>query len=352
MKLLRVSLAVLMMIGLLTVDAHAQAAGKWIKLAPFPEANEELQGTAAGGKLYVFQGIKPVWVPMGIVYEYDPATDRWVKKKPMPRPSHHTAVAELNGKIYLFGGFVLPESGPPAWVPIDNAWEYDPAVDSWRALAPMPTKRGAAAAAGANGKLYVIGGAAQLPGDTNPAIHPARPHRSLGTIEEYDPATNSWRERSPMPTPRNHVAIGAVKGKIYVIGGRLGGAFITAMPDHTHLVQEYTPATDSWALKAPMPTARSAVASTVLHDKIYVAGGEIQTYEYLATFRALEAYNPATNTWERLPPMPLPRHGLAGAAIGNRLHLVSGDLQSSIVPRPKGVEFHTDQHDAFEFADR
>ena len=29
---------------------------------------------------------------------------------------------------------------------IADAWEYDPAADAWRALPPMPTKRGAAAA--------------------------------------------------------------------------------------------------------------------------------------------------------------------------------------------------------------
>ena len=330
----------------------ATAEGKWNTLAPFPDPGEELVGSATGGKLYVFLGIKPIWRPMGLVYEYDPATNAWTKKKPMPRPSHHTAIAELNGKIYLFGGFVLPESGPPAWVPIADAWEYDPAADAWRALAPMPTKRGAASVAAANGKLYVIGGAAAFPRDPNQSIHPARPHRSLGTVEEYDPATNAWRERSPMPTPRNHAAIGAVKGKIYVIGGRLGAAFITAFPGNIDLVQEYDPATDAWALKAPMPTARSAAASAILNDKIYVAGGELQTNEYLAAFRAFEAYDPATNTWERLPRMPVPRHGLAAGAVGNRIHLVSGDIQSSIVPRPPNTEFHTGQHDVFEVPPR
>jgi len=53
----------------------------------------------------------------------------------MPLASHHVSFTEHRGKIYAFGGFVLPQSGPPAWVPIDNAWEYDPANDSWRARA-------------------------------------------------------------------------------------------------------------------------------------------------------------------------------------------------------------------------
>jgi N-acetylneuraminic acid mutarotase len=267
----------------------------------------------------------------------------------MALPSHHVALVELNGKIYAFGGFVPPASGPPAWVPIDNAWEYDTAADSWKALAPMPTKRGSPVAAAVNGKIYVIGGASTHPGSSEPAVHPARPHRSVATVEEYDPATNTWRARSPMPTARNHAAIGAVNGKIYVLGGRVGAAFV-GVSSPTDLVEEYDPATDQWgAIRARMPTPRSAVAWGVHNGRIYVAGGEFQNDQFMAAFRALEAYEPAKNSWTVLPRMPVPRHGLAGGVIGNRLHLVSGDVQSAGIA---GMHLHSDSHDAFEFADQ
>ena len=110
---------------------------------------------AAGGKMYVFAGLAPVWKPKALVYEYDPSSDKWTERKKMALPSHHVAFAEYQGKIYAFGGFIPPQSGPPAWVPIDNSWEYDPATDSWKALAPMPTNRGAAAAAGCEASSYV-----------------------------------------------------------------------------------------------------------------------------------------------------------------------------------------------------
>ena len=122
--LLRVCLIILWL-GLF-LPAAAQAQGKWIKLAPFPEPAEELLGAAANGKMYVFCGLAPGWKPIGMVYEYDPASDKWAKKKPMPVLSHHVAFTEYRGKIYAFGGFVLPAAGPAAWVPVDNAWEYDP----------------------------------------------------------------------------------------------------------------------------------------------------------------------------------------------------------------------------------
>src|SRR5436309_1054824 len=141
------------------LTTHVCAQGKWSKLAPFPEAAEELLGASAGGKMYVFCGLAPGWKPLGMVYEYDPASDKWTKKKPMPLSSHHVAFTEYRGKIYAFGGFVLPPSGPAAWAPIDNAWEYDPASDTWKALASLPTKRGSPVAAAVGDKIYVIGGA-------------------------------------------------------------------------------------------------------------------------------------------------------------------------------------------------
>src|SRR3954464_3552557 len=143
----------------LSFSSFSFGQGKWVKLAPFPEPAEELIGASANGKLYVFCGLAPGWKPMAMVYEYDPATDKWTKKKAMALPSHHVSFTEHKGKIYAFGGFVLPQSGPPAWVPIDNAWEYDPAADTWRALAPLPTRRGSPPARPGEPPTFPHGGA-------------------------------------------------------------------------------------------------------------------------------------------------------------------------------------------------
>src|SRR5262249_45392003 len=211
----------------------------------------------------------------------------------------------------------------------------------------MPTRRGAAMAAAAGGRLYVVGGASTHPGSGEPSVHPARPHRALDTVEEYDPATGAWRTRSPMPTARNHAAIGVVRGRIYVIGGRIGAAFIS-VASNTDVVEEYDPTADQWGtVKARMPTPRSAVAWGVHGGRIYVAGGEFQDDRLMAAFRALEAYDPAANAWTVLPRMPVPRHGLAGAGVGSRLHLVGGGGPAAGVA---GMHLHSDSHDAFELA--
>jgi len=309
--------------------ATPSAAHPWIQGAPFPEPSEEVLGTTAGGKLYVFAGLAPGWKPKAMTFEYDPASNQWTKKRPMRLPSHHVAFTSLNNKIYAFGGFSYPSAGAPGWNPINNAWEYDPTTDEWKELAAMPTRRGAAAAAVANGKIYVTGGANSLPGVTENGIHPARPHNVVATVEEYDPATNAWKTVRSMLVARNHHAAAGVGDKIYVVGGRIGAAFISSASNNIDLVEMYDPATDLWTPRTRMPTARSAIGAGVYNDNILVAGGEGQDQRFLAAFKAVEAYDPARNQWQALPSMPHPRHGLAVGAIGNRLYTVSGDGQSA-----------------------
>ena len=331
-----------------TAVAQAPGQGRWTKFAPFPEPSQEIGGTSVNGKLYIIGGLpfaagqSPA--PKGIVWEYDGATDKWAKRKNMPAPAHHVAVTSYRGKLYVFGGGTQVEPGGSNWVPTNKAWEYDPAADTWRELAPMPTARGAAVAVEVGGKMYVIGGASVHPGQKIVGLNATVPHRALGTNEEYDPATNTWRSRSPMPTARNHAAIGAVNGKIYVLGGRIGSVFVVA--SNADVVEEYDPATDSWGLlKARMPLARSGTAYGTFGGKIYVAGGEFLDNDIVGTFRDLDAYDPAANRWTSFPPLPLARHGTVGGIITNRFHVVSGHLQSGAV---FGTPMDSDANDGFE----
>src|SRR5512132_646074 len=224
-------------------------ASPWKKGAPFPEPDEELYGVAVNGKLYVIGGWNDGKAG-GVNYEYNPATDKWTKKQPMPRPAHHAALAAANGKIYVMGGFVPPaDTALPlgaAWQPIDNAWQYDPVADTWKSLAPLPTKRGSAVAVEVGGKIYVIGGASTVAGSKDPYFTFFGPSLVLTTNEVFDPATNKWESRKPMSVARNHAYAGAVNGKIYVIGGRTGHAFILSATN-TDVVEEYSPVADMWS---------------------------------------------------------------------------------------------------------
>jgi N-acetylneuraminic acid mutarotase len=350
---------------------------RWSKAAPFPQPEEELYGTVINGKFYVVGGfgfnplppsgtvtLNPAapggngnagraggggaavnpgpcgGCPPGLVYEYDPGPDKWTKKKDIPVHVHHQAQAAFNGKLYIFGGCLRAISGEGGTT---NVWEFDPVADSYRALAPLPVKRCSAIAETVNGKIYVIGGLEPFENGMGTRV--------TGRNEMYDPATNTWTERSPMPTSRDHAFSGVVNNKIYVIGGRIGAGNIPATTN-IDIVEEYDPATNLWgSIKDRMPTPRSGGGAATYNGKIYVGGGELQNRQLAAAFRALEAYDPVSNTWEILPSMPSSRHGNAMGFIGNKLHVVSGKQEGGGAADMTGNSPHpyaTEAHDVLE----
>src|SRR5262249_12343885 len=167
-------------------------------------------------------------------------------------------------------------------------------------------------------------------GDEN-GFHPTPPHTVLGPVGKSAPATNTWRARRSLLLPRNHHATAGVGDKIYVAGGRVGSAYISAgTSNNVDLVEMYDPATDLWTFRARMPTARNAMGFGVYKDKYFItAGGEGQDQRFLAAFKAVEAFDPALNRWLVLPSMTRQRHGLAAGVLGDRFYAVSGDAQSS-----------------------
>ena len=130
----------------------------------------------------------------------------------MPTPRQSLGTATVNGRIYALGG---QQTDLPWNYTETNALstneEYDPATDSWTARTPMPTARYGPAVASQGGVVHAIGGYAQ--------------GRSLGTHEEFDPAANAWAVRQTMPTPRFWAGGAIVGGKIFVVSGN--GAFTT-----------------------------------------------------------------------------------------------------------------------------
>ena len=312
----------LVVLGLALGPCRSFAAG-WKPIAPAPEGEEEVYGAAANGKIYLMGGIAPFWKPMGLVGEYDPAANKWTQKKHMPQLIHHVGVAEVNGKLYLMGGFLLPQ-GKPAWTPVDSAWEYDPKTDGWKKLASLPKPLGSPACAGLGGKVYCTGGVRLPDGSKENGIRPGSELVQPTELLVYDPAANKWSKKAPMITPRNHFALNAVNGKLYAIGGRVGGPFVSGWSVPVAAVEEYDPATDKWSVKRPMMTPRSSIVGVAVNGKIHVMGGEEWKDTFIGVHKTHEIFDPKANSWSRAAPMITPRHGFVGAAVGNKVYAISG----------------------------
>jgi N-acetylneuraminic acid mutarotase len=164
--------------------------------------------------------------------------------------------------------------------------EYDPATDIWTFKKPMPTPMEYFAIAAYQNKVYCIGS---------------------GVNEVYDPATDTWESKTPMPTPRNGLQANVVNGKIYLVGGYVTDSSSSTGYSILVLNEVYDPANDSWTTKAEVPTAVSSVLSAVVDSKIYVIMSGLN-----------QIYDAETDTWSLgtwLPDSSM-LYARAGAATG------------------------------------
>ena len=119
----------------------------------------------------------------------------------------------------------------------------------------MPTAREWLSTSVVNGKIYAIGGCER---------NPARAW-VISTVEEYDPATDTWKKKADMPTARGLLSTSVVNGKIYAIGG---GPGLAELPiDGFSVVYEY----DTGFV--PPPEKGKAVEAQV---KLVTTWGEIK----------------------------------------------------------------------------
>jgi N-acetylneuraminic acid mutarotase len=212
--------------------------------------------------------------------------------------------AAADGRLYLIGG----EAGNPT--PAESVFQsgvymLDEQAGQWVPRAPMPTARSGGGAAVIDGKIYVAGG---------------RPPRGAD-FAVYDPRADQWTVLPDVPTQRNHLAVAAIDGRIYVAGGRFGGGVGSELTD---VLEIYDPRTNTWTRGAPLLAPRAGVASVGANGCLYVVGGEGNLADPGEMFAENEVYDPGTNTWRRLDPMPLPTHGLTGGAFINGLVYLPG----------------------------
>ena len=155
---------------------------------------------------------------------------------------------------------------------------YDPSTDNWTARTPLPPCSFITSVVPYHNKIYCIS-------DSN--------------TEVYDIATDSWVAKTPMPISTLGLA-NIVDGQIYVISGYNSSSRTTQLLDIT---QVYNIATDSWTTKAPIPHPVSGYASTVCDGKIYILGGQDPSLDPM-NVNFTQIYDPSTDSWSFGAPMP------------------------------------------------
>jgi N-acetylneuraminic acid mutarotase len=290
----------------LASGASAKPASEWGMRAPLLRPNSEMAVAYLDGKIYVIGGYPSTRVSVNTVQVYNVASDTWRLTTPYPTPINHALAAAVDGILYVIGGQTNAGSRKEPSRYTAAVYAYDPKTEKWTPLAPMPTARSAMAGDVIDGKIYVAGG------------RPPRGH----DFAVYDPKTDKWTTLPDLPTARNHMAAAATDGKLYVAGGRFGGGFRSEI---TAVLEMYDPQTNQWTAKKPMPEARSGLNGIAVNGCFHTFGGEHPGAGPNGVFPQHEVYNPKTDTWTRLADMPMPVHGVTGLAyVDGWIHLPGG----------------------------
>jgi len=263
-----------------TFDARQD---EWLAARPMPAVRQWPGATAGPCRLatsrtciYVIGGLDVRGNAVTSVMIYDPSTAAWSLVAPLPSPRFYTgaATAPCRGAVQRNCIYAIAGSNANS-VPVSSAEMYDPSLNRWTALPPLPSARSGLSAAGGpcpgatkQTCVYAVGGYGN---NTRPTT----------TVSVYDPALNTWRSARPLFRARYGLAAteGPCSGHpaatcIYALGGvGSSGATLTS-------VEMYNPAPQTWSFLASLHAPREQLAAAAApcqrqaaRSCVYAVGG-------------------------------------------------------------------------------
>lgn len=284
------------------------------RLTLFPEALEwvdllEIQGAASGpyasaeldGRVYTL-------LDSGDLWEVDPAAGTWRRRRDLPTRRRRFAMAAVAGHLHVVGGLDASERCTGSHL------VYDPARDDWSEAEAMPTARCDLGLAVAGGRLHAFGGLRDVP-----MVGSLLGRYASRRHEAYDPRTETWFARRPLTRARCGLAAASSGSAVHVVGGerrwllRLWGR----IRSHDH--ELYHPGSDRWlADRSPLPVARRDLALVAVGGRLYAVGGRSAS----GWVADCDRYDPGIDHWSPQTPLHEVIDSPGVAAVGGALYAV------------------------------
>ncbi|HTF03724.1 MAG TPA: kelch repeat-containing protein [Bacteroidia bacterium] len=243
-------------------------------------------------------------------WQYDPVTDTWSQQANFPGGMRWNC----NGfSIGSFGYVSCGFSSVQNYTMFNDLWRYDPSTNSWLQRASLPASgRWMAAAFATGGKGYLGTGSSGT--------------AYLQDFWEYDPSNNTWTQKQNFPYPITLASSFDLNLKGYVLCGN--DTTTVGISPSQNEIWEYDPALDSWTQKSNLPGSNRAGASTFTIGSLgYVTLGRGTGYPVDSW-----SYDPSTDTWSPVASFPsMGRWMTASFSIGNAGYITTGRRQTKIV---------------------
>jgi len=128
----------------------------------------------------------------------------------------------------------------------------------------------------------------------------------------------TWQNGAPSPITRAEAARGVVNNRMYVFGG-----YYNAKIQATPRSDVYDPANNTWKRLPDMPVAMTHQGMVVDGSTIWLVGGYVGDHPGPSSTMVWK-FNTSTNAWSRGPDLPEPRGAGAAAMIGRKIYFFGG----------------------------
>ncbi|HLA62841.1 MAG TPA: kelch repeat-containing protein, partial [Rhodothermales bacterium] len=174
----------------------------------------------------------------------------------------------------------------------------------WATLAPLGTPRSGAAVAVYNGQIYVMGGR-NASGQV------------LGSVERYNPTTNTWSSGPSLRDDRTNAAATVIGGYLVLTGGRDDDGEVT---DDCEM---YDPSDNRWESYSNLRNEREGHAAFSVGGVGYAFGGSSPGGTYRTD---AEVYEPSDGNWRDYNTwsLAIPRASFGSAPVGAGVLVVGG----------------------------
>lgn len=293
----------------------APAEFTWTSVTPCPLPRFEANGAVIDGQLWVMGGFTgPNLDVTKRVDIYDPATNSWRTGPDLPGAETHMAVAVVGGEIIVAGGFAGPFFAARSPT-TDTVYRLNPGNGAGWIAAPALPNAGAGFAWALLGTTLHLAGGLFADGNNDSPYHYV-----------WDTAGSAgWSSAAQIRNPRNHGGGAASGGLFYAIAGRHQW---DENAGNVADVDVFDPATNAWTPRAPIPTGRSEIGASTLtlsDGRILVVGGSVNG---IMPSDDVFVYDTAADAWSSLPSLPEKRKGAVAAQIGSRIVVTTGSPTS------------------------
>ncbi len=141
------------------------------------------------------------------------------------------------------------------------------------------------------------------------------------------PAAAPWTSIADHPGTTMDNVVAYNNGRAYSVAGIVDGAISGAG-------NAFDPSTQSWTAIAPMPDQLEAAQGTFVNGKLYVTGGWNSTGDDVAS---TYAYDPNLGTWSKVADMPIAVSAGGAAALNGQLYVVGGCTSAACAPASAAV---------------